>query len=276
MRQVFLISAISALLFSCSKEEEEYPFDQSPYIEFEDLTYFDNVQGVDTLIISFIVWDREGDVGLDANEVEYPFHYYEVVVNEDNDLVTISNSIEPPYYIVPLNILFDGNTGKSVYVYYPEKKTFFSDSDKRLNYYSCDENFIIYEDINNEDNPLDTLYAFKNKYFYNLHLNLLDDNGAKLNFQEIFDTNNCNTGNFNARIFDISTVPLFERVKVGFIEVEKRDKFSWKVTYKIVSIALKMALPNQFQISFEIIDRELSESNIASSGLTTLDEITVE
>jgi len=273
VKKLLFIFTIPILLFSCDKEEKEYPFDQSPYVEFEDLVFHDG-QSASILELSFIVWDKEGDVGFRDQDIGYPFHYYDVIVDSKDDPVKFRNSIEPPFYSLPMDIVFDNEVGKYVGKYDFQNKSFYSEEIVRDGEFSCEENIILRD---NYYNPYDTLFGYENEYFFNLNVDFYKEEGNELDFKEIFNSNDCNLGNFNAKLFDISGISHFSPLDGNPFKIERRDRYSWKITYNMQSNVLKVIfLDKPFELRFSINDQALNESNIASSGLVTLEEITAE
>ncbi|MEM7299025.1 MAG: hypothetical protein AAF391_12255, partial [Bacteroidota bacterium] len=82
--RILISLCILSILISCGKDEEEYPFDQSPYVEFDELVFRDT-DTQDALELSFIVWDEEGDIGLteDSEDFNDPYHYYDVIIDHE-------------------------------------------------------------------------------------------------------------------------------------------------------------------------------------------------
>ena len=275
MKNPLLALILVFTLFACSKEEEEYPFDQSPYVEFDELVFYDDDIGQDTLELSFIVWDREGDIGFRDLDVGFPYNQFNVIVDSNNELVTISNDLEPPYYQLPMDILLDSKTWEYNYFIFSEPRSLFSNTDERSGLYSCEEYIIRYDPMTNFSDPIDTLYGQLNNYYKNLNVDFLKTNGRKFDFQEAFNSQSCSLGDFDAKLFDISDVGFFNPVYVDVFDVERRGEYSWKISYYMRSQAWKLAFSNEpLEIQFSITDRELNESNTASSGLVTLEEIT--
>lgn len=263
MRRLIIIGIVG-ILVSCGKDDEPvYPFEQSPYVEFDQLVFHDS-DTQDTLELSFIVWDEEGDIGLtnESEDLSHPYHLYDAIIDEDDVPVTITGIFNTPFYKVPtFPLIIDGETA---YVYFPDQRTLFSEIDNRPPY-SCDSYEILEAELSS-----DTFYLERNKFFYNLHVDFVNNSGESLDFNEIFNTQQCDLGNFNARL-----IPLGESTSGRVFTVERLNKFSWRVRYWMLSTGWKLVfLDNQFEVQFEVNDRELNESNAASSGLVTINEIT--
>ena len=104
MKYFLLLTTVILLLASCS-EDSEYPFEQSPYVEFEDLAFIDSEQIVDTLKLSFTVWDSDGDLGLeDVRNLNHPYHEYNVITDSQGEPVRLRNEVIPPFYSSPVNV----------------------------------------------------------------------------------------------------------------------------------------------------------------------------
>jgi len=260
---LFLLGFSSLLiLLSCGDDEEEYPFSQSPFVEFENLVFHDS-NSQDTIELTFIIWDEEGDIGLDnAVDVQAPYHQYDAIIDENNDPVTISGTFELPFYNVPT--FFQNINGEIVNVFFPSEKSLFSEMDNRPSY-SCAN----YQIIETEFQP-DTFYIIRNKYFHNLHVDFLDREGISIDFNEIFNNPDCNIGDFNARLYPIGNTPVGDQT----FSVVKLNRFAWRVSYRMMSQSWRPAFQEDpFEVQFQVNDRELNESNIVGSGLVTLEEI---
>ena len=271
MRQFLFISITSLILFSCSEEKTEYPFDQSPYVEFEDLVFYD--AQTDTLELSFIVWDREGDVGFRNEDIAHPYHLYDVVLDKDDNFISHESIYNPPFRTVPGFYAVDPDDFR--YKLFVQNE--FSE-ELQLDKYpslSCED----YAITNEYGDPL--FLGWINDHYYNLEVSFLDSDNHEIDFREIFGAEEpydlCGIGEFDARLFDYSHVNFFNSVEHMPFRIKRRDKYSVIITYLIQTNALKIALlKNIFKVDFFIKDRELNQSNTASSGLVTLEEITAQ
>ena len=260
VKKSLLILLFSLIIVSCNDDAEEYPFEQSPYVEFDDLVFRDTDQ-LDTLELSFILWDRERDIGFTSSleDQNRPFHYAEIIIDDNDQPVKISGDYTPPFFKTPIFFSF------SEPAYFTDQKIPFSETDNR-GAYTC-ANYEIIE--------LDTFFIERNKYYYNVHVDFIDDEGDEIDFELLFSVDDCSVGNFNLRLNPLEEIDFFETFDAGTFRIERRGRYSWGITYKMTSAAFKLALQGErFGIELLVNDRELNESNTISSGLVTLEEIT--
>ncbi|MEO9483403.1 MAG: hypothetical protein ABJG47_08165 [Ekhidna sp.] len=256
MKGLCVLFFLSTLFVSCSEEEKRYPFEQSPYAEFDDLEFHDS-SSLDTLLLTFTIWDIEGDIGSDLNEV----NEFELILDELGRPVTISGDQQPSCYLPitsrklqDIDVNYEAD-GCRVDFTIPERPPF-----------SCDEYQIIKDD---------TLFIRRIKGYYDLLIDFKNVNNENYNFQEIFNSSDCNLGNFNARLIDFANVDVFRPIEVNPYKIKKLSKFSYQVSYMMLSSGWKPAIgQNQFELEFQVIDQTLNESNVATSGLVTLEKIT--
>ncbi|MEQ9008267.1 MAG: hypothetical protein RLP12_10315, partial [Ekhidna sp.] len=139
--------------------------------------------------------------------------------------------------------------------------------------YSC-ENYAITDDYGNP-----TFLGWKNENYHNILMGFLNNEGIEIDFYKMFgiDPNtNCAVG-FDGRMFDISGTNLLNPIENEIFYVRRRDKYSWRIIYKMRSSIWKLFFQNEKrEFTIKVKDRELNESNTASSGLVTLEEITAQ
>lgn len=273
MKEIPLVFIV-CVFFSCSSADEEYPFDQSPYIEIENLEFHDTPTS-DTMKLTFILWDKEGDIGFRDSDFGFPYHLYNSIVDQNNELVTINNELAPPYYQVPTDIALDRESGQYGYYFDLMNKSPISDQIGWTSDFSCDRHFIRYEDTSIGSSPIDTLLGQENEFVWNLRLSILDENGTELDFNKIFANPSCDLGKFHARIFDLSGVPSIYPVDFSVFKVQRINDFAWRIQYNMLSQVWRLALlEGRFEFTLDVNDRALNKSNLESTGLFTLEEIT--
>ncbi len=236
------------LVFTCSScfETEEFP--NVPQISFNSLRYVDT-DVLDSLVVSFNFQDGDGDIGLGNNvgDLSSPYQIFDVIIDSEDSIVTISKvNIELPLFRAPVRI--EDNNGEPAYLYFPQDKQPFSDTDNRPSY-GCNSYEIIQED---------TFFVARNEFHFNFHIQFLekssnDSDFTPIDFEEIFNRSDCSLGNFDGRI------PVFDpNGKEGTI------------TYAMLSRAFtSVFLDDSIKLEFYIYDRALRKSNtITSSGFT--------
>lgn len=270
------------ILTSCFESET---FTDAPQIEFNSVLFVDvDDGGQDSLYISFDFTDENGDIGLSSDENEPPYHSFNIVLDSRDSLVKFGSESIPPFYSYPVTStsLFeqtlqdDGTISINeflAFVYFPSDKVLLSELDTRPTFFDCD----LYQTL---ETPLfvstggnifepqpdfslgDTLYVVRNEFFFNLLISFEKQEGddfVPINFQEIFNSNDCDLGNFDARI------PLFDQ-----------DGRIGTITYGILSLGFDVAFADDLiRVKIYIYDRALNKSNEVYSEPFFLRDITI-
>ena len=241
-----LVSLVIILMITSCFDPEEFP--ETPYIEFESISYRDT-ETSDSLILKFRFEDGDGNIGLNSNDIFYPYHDYSLIADEQGNVQIFGSDALPPYFsAAAIPVFVDGNLVDFERVG-PWEDFPASDFGQP---YSC-ENYEIIE--------LDTFMVKRNEFGKNLFLEFFTKSGGqynKIDFNEIFENPDCELGDFDGRI------PWFDpNGKEGII------------TYSILSGPLRLAfLDDSVKIDFYVVDRELNRSNVASTPDFLLRDIT--
>ena len=226
------------LLFTSCFEQDEFP--DTPSITFEEIVFLDNNISADSLVIEFSFQDGNGDIGLsNASDLLPPYHIYDFIIDSEDSVISISRDIsdaELPLYRAP--VFIEEQNGNLTYVYLTQQREFFSETDNRPQY-SCDS----YEIIES-----DTIYISRNELYFNFHIAFekkVGDDYLPVNFRQIFNSQDCDLGNFNSRI------PIFDADgQVGTIK------------YAMLSQGFSLAfLDDLIRARFYIYDRAGNKSN---------------
>ncbi|WP_186754641.1 hypothetical protein [Echinicola salinicaeni] len=91
------VLVLTFLLGACVSPPDNFP--TVPEINFSDISYIETDGGADSLIIALKFKDAEGDLGLDARDINPPFHPLEFLRDNQGNLITYSNrpSSAPDY-----------------------------------------------------------------------------------------------------------------------------------------------------------------------------------
>ncbi len=250
MRAAKLLFSIFILAFlSSCFEPDEFP--DTPRIEFESVKYIET-SGIDSLILSFSFEDGDGNIGMNdnINDLLAPYHIFSFIVDSNGDVLTISRQpITTPLYELPVFVQLS-ETGETEF-FIAGSRELFSDTDNRPPY-NCES----YEIFGS-----DTVYVLRNEFYHNFHIQFMKkSNGSysEIDFAEIFQSDDCELGNFNGRI------PLYDpQGREGVI------------TYSMLSQLFRLSfLDDTIQLRFWIYDRSLNKSNIAESPDFILRDIT--
>ncbi len=236
-----LFSIFILILVSSCFEQDEFP--DTPRIEFESIDYIETA-GLDSLILSFSFEDGDGDLGLndDVNDLLAPYQIYSVIVDNNDSVVFINtNTVELPLYRAPVFIATLDN-GQIVRIVFTEEKVLFSETDNRPAY-DCEN----YELVDS-----DTAYVARNDFYHNFHVQFMqkrNGNYTEIDFAEIFQSDDCELGNFNGRI------PFYDpNGKEGVI------------TYSMLSQLFRLSFQDDtIQLRFWVYDRNLNMSNVAET-----------
>ncbi len=239
-------------LQSCYPPEE---FSNTPSIAFRSLSYNQSDVASDSLVLNIDFTDGNGDIGLEGNETRAPYHAYNVIIDSENQYVTLSNDSArtPFYYAVAPN--FASN---------PEdlELRFFSDTDDRKPF-NCQEYEIVEFSDNQGNSFKDTIYVFRNENNKNIFVDFYRKVNGQYEFIDwttVFSAIGCGT-NFDARF------PVFEPDNNG-------RSLEGTIRYAMVSDGFSLVLRSDtFQVRVRIKDRELNDSNVAVSPDLTLNDI---
>ena len=184
---------------------------------------------------------------LSNEEIYFPYHPYNAIIDENLNWVTIgSKEITPPLYVYEPNGLL----------------SLYSNEDNRPSF-NC-ENYII--DTISSSTELDTFYIEKNENNKNIYVEFYRKIGSEFEFidwKKIFDEEYGCGIDFNSR---------FPPLNIG----NSSQILNGKLRYGMVSYGFNMILKNDiFKLKVYIKDRALNQSNIIETPEVTLEEITL-
>ncbi len=244
MARFFLILITIPVVLSCYREPD---ISDVPFIEYRNLQFIRG-SSFDSLVLSFYFEDGDGDVGLFSSETFPPFHPYDVVVDADDSIVTISSESTPPFRLVTPGTV---------------EEEFLSDTDIRTPY-NCSDYAII--NLGNGDDVDDTVFIRKNEYHYNLHLvffRKINGEFVEIDLESVFGVTSCGI-TYDGRI------PVFDEENVN-----NQRPVRGTITYPITSSGFPFIFGNDpFKIEFYIYDYNRNRSNVGSTPELTLLGIT--
>lgn len=234
---------LTLLLSACYPTPD---FSDTPAIKYNSLKYINYENDRDSLILKFNFEDGDGDIGLDAEELNPPYHPFNFIIDSRDSLVTYSDpAVKPPLYAVDAD----------------NHVSFFSNEDNRTPY-NCSD-YYIYEYSNGTS---DTFYIQSNEFHNNFHIDFLRKrNGVytSIDFAAEFGNTSCDVVNFNGRI------PVFNEENLG-------KSLSGSISYSMFSAGFPIILrQDTFKLKFYIYDLALNKSNEAETPDFTLKDITV-
>ncbi|MFA0963136.1 hypothetical protein AB9P05_15130 [Roseivirga sp. BDSF3-8] len=94
MKNSYLVLVILFSLAVGCYPPPEYP--DAPDISFNDITFYDNASGTDSLVLSINFRDGDGDLGLRPTETDAPYNPYEFVYDQDGDFIDKGSSPDLP------------------------------------------------------------------------------------------------------------------------------------------------------------------------------------
>lgn len=230
------------------------PLPDQPYIEFKSLKFIDYTSSLvgDSMLLKFEFEDGDGNIGLPLNYSKEPFHAFNVVVDSENTIVTLSDtSVVPPFYLKAF--LTDGEIRLS------DLRYFFDSTDNRPEFNDCD----YYVGDQYPNLLVDTTYIQKNESFNNFHIEFLKKTNGDynlINFSEEF--NDC--------ISLDGRIPIFDSENNG-------KPLTGTITYRLYSKGFGVVLKaDTFKVRFYLVDFQLNRSNTAESPDLTLPDITIQ
>ncbi|MEM9340519.1 MAG: hypothetical protein AAGA66_17425 [Bacteroidota bacterium] len=245
--KLFFIGLI-IITTSCFETEE---FSNVPQIQFERVRFVDT-DALDSLIVSFSFKDGDGDIGLgnDIADLSEPYQIFNVIIDAEDNAVSIGEeSPALPLFSAPVRL--DNNNGETEYIFFPQDKQLFSETDNRPAY-GCEDYEII---------DADTFYVARNEFHDNMHIDFLrkqpNDTFRVIDFRALFNRPDCTLGDFDVRI------PVFDP-----------NGNEGTITHSILSRAFSSAfLEDSIKLRFYIYDRQLNRSNTVESNPFILRDI---
>ena len=289
---IIIIAGFTLFLSSCSEEEKTYNYPQSPYIQSPSLEYLENSETgyPDTLKLSFEMFDKEGDLGIDGYDTEFPFHDFEPVFDSEDRWVTYgSQDVSPPFYIYlpyPAKSMISeiDNRPEFTCSHYMEAnldenyKTLLPDIRSAFSY----PNDHTYDQITVDGTIFykDSLYVVKNENRNNIFLEwyrLVDGKDELIDWKNIVSSYDCGI-NFDGRFQYIESLKIFQTSHPDGspYKISKTSKYEYQLEYSMASIGFRTVLrKDPFKFKVTIKDRELNASNVLETDYMTLDELMV-
>ncbi|MEM9325130.1 MAG: hypothetical protein AAGA85_05725 [Bacteroidota bacterium] len=231
---------IIVALWGC---DENMEFPPEPAISFESILWQPGTNGSDSLVLTFYFEDGDADLGLYQDEVDAPYHPFDLVVDANNELVTISSEVDPPFYSLT-----------------PEgTRVPFSIRDVRMKY--DERNYLLVDSANAANtNAFDTLLIRRNVFHNNIYLKCFKkEDGAYQVCDDFYPEG------------ERQIVGRFPRVDPIFNQQPPLGKVSFQFAARDF---LRVVRADTFRFQFHIFDRELNQSNLATSpDLTIVDMI---
>ncbi len=221
----FITISLIAFL-SCQKEEPQVEITNSvPYIELLDIGFVDDKSGLDILFFHINIKDKEGNFGLNNEDIQYPFNKRNFIVDTFDDLIYYGSSDTLPEYN-----LYD---------------------------------YVILRDEFNRA-IVDTVLAPINPYHTNIWVDFyIKDNGIFREFDFIKEFNlpgydgrfpfiEPSNNNFNINEWHFS----------GPFEIKRRSDQEAEIIYKMPSSGWLVIFPiDTIQMHIQVLDRDLNISN---------------
>ena len=245
MRKLFFY-ILTFIIIGCDNNND---ISVIPFISHESISFKKSQDNIiqDSLILTINFTDGDGDLGLSNEEIYYPYHPYNAIIDENLNWITIgSKEITPPLYVYEPNGLL----------------SLYSNEDNRPSF-NC-ENYII--DTISSSTELDTFYIQKNENNKNIYVEFYKKVGNDfelIDWKKIFDEEYGCGIDFNSR---------FPPLNIG----NSSQLLNGKLRYGMVSYGFEMVLKNDiFKLKVYIKDRALNQSNIIETPEVTLEEITI-
>ncbi len=235
-----MLLAIVLVSVAC---DENLDLPPEPAVAFESLVWQQGEGGADSLLLTFAFADGDGNLGLSDEEIDAPYHPFDLIVDDRDELVTISSDVRPPLYT--LN---------------PEgARILYAEEDVRSPFNVID--YLLVDSTNAEmtNAASDTLFIHRNIFHHNLHLRCFRKvEGRYTPFTEIGDVEGLVTGRFSQVETELKEPPPVGKIQFTF----PAHNF------------LRLIRADTLKLQFYIFDRELNQSNLATSpDLTAVDVV---
>lgn len=275
---------IVCLALGCDEKESEPLYPPEPHIESASLEFveskFSHISA-DTLILKFKFRDGDFDLGLDAIDVDSPYHQLNFFAEKNGNLEPlVSQSLN---YDLPLVINPNpGQSGKLVtYNRLKDITQNTPDFSCKEHYYDYvylqreDESFIddsynITDTVSNNGNDiyeiLDTFLIEKNKNHYNISVAYLSEQSD--GSFDIFDWSSFNCITFDGRFFLLNDMAINFKAEAGPFIIQRLTRQTGLFSYSMASNGFKLLFGGKkIKIRFSIKDRALNQSNIIETNV---------
>lgn len=210
---------------ACNDEMENPGYSEIPHITLESIEVFDG-EFLDSIKISIGYQDGDADLGLNGNEQDYPYQYFEFPTKESGD-----------------------------YIHYSE------DWNDTLPEYNCSQ-WQYFVNIN-RDTIKDTIFVKRNKYFNNFHVDWLVKKGKEFAPFELF--NELCILDIDGRFPRIASNNKVIDPE-GPFRIEQKSKWEGIITFTPYSNSFYKEFPyDTVKFRIHIIDRALNESNVVET-----------
>lgn len=272
---MLLVLPVIIVLQFCREPE---PFTDEPRIEFNRLEFVRVQENgfQDSLILYFDFEDGDGDLGLEAWETFAPYQDYDVVVDANNRIVTLGDSLlEPPFRALEQRLnsisFYNLNDLSAIPAYSCEDYDTLRISRNPNAYIIPGTDFFIPIEespiqIDDSAFSLDTVLIVKNEFRYNMFVAFEVDNNGEietLDWEYITSPFGCGD-NFNGRF------AILDADNIG-------TSLQGTIKYSMLSLGFDLVLRTRpFQLKFHIVDRQLRKSNVVETGFMTLSDLIVQ
>ena len=263
---LFIICLV--LVISCNAPD---PYSPVPNIGFKSLQYHeigtigDPGDQLDSLILEFNFQDGDGNIGINRDENEYPYHEFEFVLDNAGRMVTYSTTdIE-----LPLHRFAPGTTGALDFSVSDNRPLFSCDDYEEIFINAARDTYVLQSDAGQLEEGqtefvLDTVYIIKNKNFNNLSVQFFrkraENDYELIDWTRVFDVFGCGPS-FDGRF------PVFDVESIG-------SSLEGSIKYKMVSSGFRQVIrTDAFRLEFNILDRNFNQSQTITTPDFFLDDI---
>jgi hypothetical protein len=267
MNKFIIVVILSASILSLSSCFDPPVYPEVPEISYKGIRFVE-VDGQDSLILSFDFQDGDGDIGLTDSDVVPPYHPFNYIVDSSAqfqydpqtglDFIIPSTArvveygmegTESPYYLVSIYDTYAG---------------VYSETDFDLPSYSCRDYYFV-SDLDGDtlgSDKTDTILIQTNEYANNIIVKFLRKrNGQLEDITESLQAADQCTPPFNSRI------PVFNDDNIG-------RPLRGTIHYPMLSSGfISQFLNDSILIEFYIYDQALNQSNVVTTPAFTLPDL---
>lgn len=248
--------------------QEPDPFPLTPQVQFNDMEFVEIIENgnPDSLILHFDFQDGDGDLGIEGNEDFAPFHDFDLILDNDQNFVTIGQeNLELPLFRFTPGLGITGQFSAT------DNRPSFDCSSYDTLYIKNDRSEVFppgtpFEQIDLTEFYRDTVYIARNPFKNNIEVRFFRKRGAD-NYEEI-DWRYL-TSPFGCGISFDGRFPILDPESAS-----NSSSLEGTIRYAMVSTGFRTVLrKDTFNIQFRVFDRNLNESNMAETGDITLDQL---
>ncbi|MEQ8928056.1 MAG: hypothetical protein RLO81_19720 [Fulvivirga sp.] len=251
-----LLFYFSLFLFSCDDEndtENSEPATSIPQIEFSEVSFIDVPNDADSIIVRIKFSDLEMNLGLNYNDIEFPFNWKHYFSNKTGKYIDFENeSYDDLLTIKNIDVIDTLPAFDSEYSYL---------------YWDHSPNIYLSDGTQLDDTVYYQLNNFHTNLFVNYYFRKNSEDFELFDFRKQFETLN-----YHARFPRIPPTATINRypitIQEGSIKIIVTSRTSGFIEYGMASFGFKPLFGGKdLKLRISIADRDLNVSNVVETDI---------